>query len=279
MSSPLTGIFKFVMAAAVIGGGVLAVNAVLDHMTRDQRTAERRSLLQRNADLSLSTLAPGSVLPCLDGGAGDAVETACEKSVFASPESAASAVAYTGARLALLVDAAEFAQSEPSITEAFARARRAIELDRYGIAAHVLATDGCTADQCAAFALLHDTTVLKANLKAQVFDQYVSRYAEGWSKSQAVVEKTPAAPAPVARAPEQAPAGQAAAGQPVSSKYDFPSAASIPPVSIMNAEPALPKGTAEPKADPKAEPKAEGEPTVPVPPKRPQAQAATPPAR
>jgi len=62
----------------------------------------------------------------------------------------------------------------------------------------------------------------------------------------------------------------------VSGKYDFPSAASIPPVSIMNAEPAVPKAAAEAQA---AEPKAEAGTAVPVPQKRPQAQAGTSPAR
>jgi hypothetical protein len=45
----------------------------------------------------------------------------------------------------------------------------------------------------------------------------------------------------------------------VSSKYDFPSAASIPPVSIMNAEPKLPAAPAE-AAAPKAAPKPDAPP-------------------
>jgi hypothetical protein len=160
--------------------------------------------------------------------------------------------------------------------------RRAVELDRYGFAAHVLATrEGCTAEQCAAFAWLHDTAAIKANLKAQVYDQYVSRYAAAWGKEpdKQVPVANSAAPAPVAAAPE------APTGVPVSSKYDFPSSASIPPVSIMNAEPPLPKAAA-PKTDAaKADTgktdtnKPDGEADVPVPPKRPQAQAASPPAR
>ena len=70
ISGALNGLFKLAIAAVVIGSGVLAVNAVLDHMTRDQRTAERRALLQRNAELNVRTLAPGSMLACLDGGGG-----------------------------------------------------------------------------------------------------------------------------------------------------------------------------------------------------------------
>jgi len=256
------GLVRLAIAGVVIGAGAIAVVAVLDRLALDQRAAERRALLQRNAELNVSTLAPGSVLSCIDGGAGEAIESACEKAVFASPETAAGAVAYTGARLALLADAHAFAQTgESTIADAFAPARRAVELDRYGIVAHVLATrDGCTAERCAAFALLRDTAALKANLRAQAFDTYVARYAEVWNKPQAVAVKAPQAPA--AGTPEPAPSGQ-----PVSSKYDFPSAASIPPVSIMNAEPA------QSKSD---QPKGEGEPAVPVPPKRPQAQAATP---
>jgi hypothetical protein len=154
--------------------------------------------------------------------------------------------------------------------------RRAIELDRYGIAAHVLATrDGCTPENCAAFAFLHDTTALKANLKARIYDQYVSRYAAAWNKTEPE-KPAPVAAAPVPGAPVAAVPGEPSqpTGVPISSKYDFPSAASIPPVSIMNSEPALPKGAAAPAA-----PKSEDEAAVPVPPKRPQTQAATPPAQ
>ncbi len=178
----------------------------------------------------------------------------------------------------LLRDAVEFAQrGDGELIEAFAAGRRAIELDRFGIAAHVLAfRDGCTAERCAAFALLRDSGVVKANLRVHAFDTYVARYANAWNKSEPVAEKKPAAaaPAPVASAPLPA-----TAKQPVSSRYDFPSSASIPPVSIMNAEPPLPK---DPAADADAAPGAEAAappPKVPVPPKRPQSQAATPPAR
>jgi hypothetical protein len=275
----LNGLLRLAIAAAVIAAGAFAVMAVLDRLTLDSRAAERRALLQRNAELNISAVAPGSVLACLDGGAGEAIENACEKSVFADPQSAASAVAYTAARLTLLADAQAFAHgSDPAILDAFAGARRALELDRYGVAAHVLATrDGCTAVQCEAFALLRDTAALKGNMQAQAFDSYVARYAAVWNKAE------PGKQTPVASAPAAAPAavasvaGQPApSGQPVSSKYDFPSAASIPAVSIMNTEPPLPKAATDAQA---AQPKTEGDTAVPVPPKRPQAQAPTPPAR
>jgi hypothetical protein len=272
VDSTLNGLLKLAMTVAVIMAGALAVVTVLDRLKLEGRAAERRALLQRNADLNISAVTPGSVLACVDGGAGEAVENACEKSVFANPQSAAGAVAYTAARLALLADAQAFSQAgEPGFMDAFAAARRALELDRYGLAAHVLAArDGCTAERCAAFAWLRDIAALKGNLQAQAFDGYVARYAGAWNKvepdKQVPVASIPA-PAEVAAAPV------AAAGHPVSSKYDFPSAASIPPVSIMNAEPPPPK---DPAASAAAPPAADG--AVPAPPKRPQVQAVTPPA-
>jgi hypothetical protein len=103
----------------------------------------------------------------------------------------------------------------------------------------------------------------------------VTRYASAWNKHEPGVAKEPQTSAvtsgPVANVAEPS------APHAVDPKYDFPSAASIPAVSIMNAEPPAPKeqtGTAT--AHPAGEKPAA---SAPVPPKRPQAQAATPPAR
>ncbi len=183
--------------------------------------------------------------------------------------------------MSLLSDVFAAAQhGSPDLQAVLASTRRAIELDRYGIAAHVLAErDGCTAERCAAFAMFQDTGALKANLKVHAFDTYVGRYAADWGKKDPAADKQPQAavpaPSPVASAgPEALPTGH-----PVDSRYDFPSAASIPPVSIMNAEPPVPKDQCGPagQAPAAADKAATGNP--PVPPKRPQAQAATPPAR
>lgn len=249
-----------------------ALTSVLDRMARNEQAAERRALEQRIAELTARALTPGSMLACLDGAAGETVADACEKAIFAGPQSTASAIAYTAARLTLLADGSAFVRNhDPDFATAMAPLRRAIELDRFGVAARVLAVrDGCTADHCAAFALFEDTNVIKSNLKAQIFDQYVSRYAADWNKSVPVVEKEAPPPAPVASAaepPAAPPAKAAAAGH-----YDFPSAASIPPVSIMTAEPPRPKSDAQ-----LAQPAGAGD--LPVPARRPQAQAASPPVR
>ncbi|MDO8876925.1 MAG: hypothetical protein Q8M24_02835 [Pseudolabrys sp.] len=272
----LNGLIKLALAAAVAAGVALSVFVVVNQMALDRDAADRRALIQRDTELTRGAVAPGSPLSCLDAGAGETIEAACEARVFAGPQSTAAAVAYIGARLTLLEEAAI---TQPAALKSLAAARRAVELDRYGIAAHVLAArDGCTPERCPAFAWLTDANALKANMKAQAFDQYVSRHAAAWNapapagETPAAVSAAPpsAAPAPVksALAPEQV-------AHPVSSKYTLPSAASIPPVSIMNAEPPLPKGAAEaqaaqPNGDAKADPKADD--GVPMPPKRPQAQ-------
>jgi hypothetical protein len=295
---PSNGLIRLLLPAAAIAAAVLAVFVVLDRMALDQNAADRRALAERSEILNASALVPGTALACLDGVAGDAAESACEAAVFASPQSTAAAVAYMSARLTLLADAEA---RDPALAQRLAASRRAIERDRFGIAAHVLsARDGCTASACPAFALVQEAGVLKANLKAQVFNQYVSRHAQAWNTlAHAPRAEPPAAgglpdnpgrsPALSDAAPGVAPATETASAEPphrpVPSKYDFPSADSIPPVSIMNAEPALPKAAAQAQARAQAkanaEAQAEGLPAqagaearpsgaVPVPPRRPQ---------
>ena len=273
-----------VAAAAMVA---LAVAAILDRMAQDETAAERRALIARDAELTARALVPGSMLGCLDAAAGEAVETPCEKAVFADPQSAASATAYIGARLTLLADALAFARhADPGFADRFAALRHSIELDRFGIAAHVLARrDGCTPEHCAAFALIGDASALKANMHVDVFSEYVTRYAAAWDRLPAAERPLASvAPAvvppglPSAILPPSADAAErpASPAAPVPSKYDFPSAASIPPVSIMNAEPPRsPDNAAAAAADSAAAPVA----NPPVPPKRPQAQAPPPPVR
>ncbi len=250
------------IAAVALCG--LAIATVVDRLAQDERGAERRALTQRGNDLTAQALS--SSLVCLDDLAGETVQNACEKLVFANSQATAAAVAYVAARLDLLADAVAFARGgDTEFAVKLAGLRRSIELDRFGIAAHVLAVrDGCNADRCAAFAGLNDANVIKSNLKAQIFDQYVSRYAANWDKPAGGTQT------PVAVAPDTSEGTRT----PVAGKYDFPSAASIPPVSIMNAEPPLPKAAVEAQAK-----QTPGENDVPVPSRRPQSQAATPQAR
>ena len=270
------GAARLLLPFSVILICTLAVIGIIDRLATNERMAEQRDLRLRDSQLSVSALAPGSPLACLDGVAGEQVENACERAVFADAQSTARAVAYVTARLALLADVSAVApRDDRDLVAVFANARRAIELDRYGIAAHVLAVrDGCTTERCAAFAMFQDTGALKANLKVRAFETYVARYASAWGKSEPGADKEPQASA--APLPPVASAGEPSAPHPVDPRYDFPSAASIPPVSIMNAEPPPPKEqTGAASAQPGEKPAG----NTPVPPKRPQAQAASPPAR
>lgn len=253
----------------------VAVTATLGYFSwsNDRDTAsERRALQMREAGLAARALAPGSPLACLDGDAGDSVETACEKALFATPETAAAAVTYVTARLSLLADALALNDSELAPT--VAGLRRALELDRYGIAAHVLASrDGCSVESCPAFAWVDDPTALKANLKARAFDGYVRRYETAWKAE-------PAKPAVATAAPPAGPPETPAVQPSFSSRYDFPSSDSIPAVSIMNKEPPRPPegatATAPQQGQTPTEAHTPPEAHTPVPPKRPQTQGAEP---
>ena len=146
------------------------------------RADERRALDQRAADLVGRAVAPGSAIACLEATNTETVEGACERAVFASPETVAAATAYVSARLSLLSDAHDYtSRRDQGYESSIAGLRRTIAADRYGLASQVLATrDGCTADACDAFSLVYDDKKLRANLKDRLFDITVARYAANW---------------------------------------------------------------------------------------------------
>ncbi|MEX0753375.1 MAG: hypothetical protein WD073_10700 [Xanthobacteraceae bacterium] len=250
--------------AALFGIPALIVIAwaAWSHLDRSillQHAVERQALDARAAQLTVAAMTPGSALACLDAVAGQAVEAACERALFVSPEAVAAAVAYVEARLRLLADGLDYARrADGGYRATLAGLRRAIESDRFGFVAHVLATrDGCTPEQCEAFALLRDAGAVKANLQARTYEGIVARYAPAWSEPMDASMASPAAETPAK--PENP---GAAATKPI----EFPSAASIPPVSIMNAnppgaaaagsEPAEPRAPASPPAADPAAPRA-----------------------
>lgn len=256
----------FVILAALFGAALTW--AFLDRTATGDRSAERRAFELSAAELSARALAPGSPLACLDALAGENVEAACEKALFVSPASVAAASSYVAARLNLLSGMAAYAQrgGGADIEYALLPLRRALETDRFGFLAHVLVVrDGCTSQNCKALALLRDASRVRANLSAQMLDRYLERYQEVWAKASDVPSAEVAQLQPGATAqPNALPPRKLV-------NIDFPSAASIPPVSIMNAEPKLPPAAADTQAaQPPQPPPAEV--NVRVPPKRPQAQ-------
>ena len=168
-----TAFIATLFRVAVVLVAVVAGYFYLQNRSEQERTAARRSLDERSAALMARAIAPGSALSCLDELAGETVEAACEKAVFSSPEAVAAAVSYVTAKLALLADGTEHAQHvDAAFAAEVAPLRTALELDRFGIVAHVLMQrEGCTADRCESLARLHDTSHVLANLR----DAYLRR--------------------------------------------------------------------------------------------------------
>jgi hypothetical protein len=179
-------------------------------------------------------------LSCIDDLAGETVLTACEKVLFGSAESTAAALSYAAAQITRVTAFGDAVAANSSMTTEQLAVRRAVERDRYGLMAYVLAVrDHCTASECAAFRALPDHQQISANMDERVYEGLVSRYAPSWN-----------APAASASAPVAA-LSPPLVGKPTNA--DFPSAASTPPVNIMSPEPgtvttAAPRPPASPVA-------------------------------
>ncbi len=236
-----------VVALGAVLGGAMAWAFLNGAATRDE-DAERRALQTRAAELNIQALAPGSALACLDGLAGEDVEAACEKALFASPAVVVSATSYAASRLALLADMMVYAKhGGGDIDNVMAPLRRSLEIDRYGFVAHALAArDGCTSENCKALALLHDAGKVRANLSGGTLDRYLEHYVAVWNRP-------PESPVAGASSPKPGEAANLPPHHMVN--IDFPTAASIPPVSIMNPEPSRPAGAAGAAAEPNAHPR------------------------
>ncbi|HUC50289.1 MAG TPA: hypothetical protein VMA30_12955 [Xanthobacteraceae bacterium] len=225
------------VSAIVIGavlGGTLAWSFLNMAGERD-RSTERRALETRVAALNVQVLAPGSPLPCLDALSGDSVEVACEKALFATPATVAMAESYVAARLALLADMNAYARhGGGDIDDILLPLRRGLETDRFGFVAHMLQVrDGCTSNRCPALSLLHDPSRVRGNLVNGTLDHYLDRYVALWAQAPGpTVADTGAAPTAVA-----AQTGEPAPPRKSVLNIEFPSADSIPAVSIMNPEP------------------------------------------
>jgi hypothetical protein len=221
-SGPLVG-------AAVVSVVVLTGWWAVDHLARRDLAAERRALDVQAFELATRALMPGSALACLNAIAGETVEDACEKALFASPEATAAAVSYAAAQLSLLASARDQA-GRGGVSSGIAALRRSVESDRFGIVAHILAVrDGCTPDQCGAFFLLQDASRIRVNLAEQTFEAQVKRHMANWPAA----DGQPVA----ANSASGAPAPSPVAGTRTPNNLYFPSSASIPPVNIMTAEP------------------------------------------
>ncbi|RTM05601.1 MAG: hypothetical protein EKK33_33900, partial [Bradyrhizobiaceae bacterium] len=184
----------------------------------------------------------------------------------------------------------DVAVAEKSLTVDMKALRKSLERDRYGFVAQVLvARDGCTQFDCAAFRSLTDPQQVAANMDSHLYDQLVARHAPTWNAPASAMAALPAGLPPTAALAGLPPATPT--GKPTNA--EFPSAASTPPVSIMNPEPtattrpaanaaAAPAASRAPAAAPAAKkppaPKAARAPAAPVPLAPPPATTAAPPA-
>lgn len=269
--------FDWTRTRTVARVGVVVLGAVLgatlawtflDAASVRDRDAERRALETRMAELTAQSLAPGSPLACLNGLAGDDVEAACEKALFASPATVAGATSYIAGRLSLLADIVGYTKRGGGhINNLLLPLRHSLEADRFGFVAHTLViADRCTSDHCAALALLDNSAQVRANLSGQTLDRYLDRYLTAWAQAPAT---------PVADATPTGPTEQPSHKM---VNIDFPSAASIPPVSIMNPEPAGPPAAAAVAAATAGDPKAHEPRDAPAPARHVQKKPPAPPA-
>jgi hypothetical protein len=170
-------------------------------------------------------------LSCIDDMAGETVLTACEKTLFGSPENAAAALSYAASQITRLTAFGDVATANRSMTPELQALRRSVGLDRYGLMAYVLAArDHCTPSDCAAYAALPDHTQIAVNMGDRIYEGLISRYAPSWNAPAAPVAAL--SPSPLIGKPTNA---------------DFPTAASTPAVNIMTPEP----GTATPPPAPR----------------------------
>ena len=188
------------------------------------------------------TTASLPALSCLDDLAGDAVLAACEKVLFGSAESTASAVSYAAAKITRLVAFGDVAAANKAMTPELMALRHAVERDRYGLIAYVLQTrERCQSNSCPVFASLTDHAQIAAHMDEAAYESLITRYSPTWNAPPAAAAA--ALTGALSGLPPSVPTGKP-------TNADFPTSASIPPINIMTPEPA-PRAPA-PKPSPAA---------------------------
>jgi hypothetical protein len=214
---------------------LLAIGIAVAATLRDLGTSSRAASAETRYLQPTMAAAALPALSCIDDLAGEAVLTACEKSLFGSPESAAAALSYASSQITRLTGVGDVAAANKSLTPELQALRRAVERDRYGLMAYVLAVrDHCTPSECAAFQSLTDNHQIVANMDERAYEVLIARYAASWNApaatTGAVAALAPSVPT----------------GKPTNA--DFPSAASTPAVSIMTPEPVVAATPSAPRA-------------------------------
>lgn len=209
-------------ALAVIS--LLAIGIASTTTIRGFGPPGRTADVATDARVGVQQVALAPALACLDGMAGDKVETACEKAVFGSADTAAAAVSYAANQVSRVVATA----NARSLTPEQQVLKRAVERDRYGLVAQVvLVRDRCLVTDCPLFRALSDAEQIKANMNDRLYDTLVARHSASWTSAAAAT----APPSPAAGLLPGLPSGRP-------TTVDFANSAAIPPVNIMTPEPA-----------------------------------------
>jgi len=269
-------VFGFGAAAIlIIGLGWIAI----DRLDMQGRAEQRRAIEARVAVLNAQALLPNSHLACLDAAGGDVVHDACEKSLFAAPEQVAAALNYVSARLDVLREIAALPDRDRSSYDSIRTPIvRSLEADRFGLVAQILtARDACQPSSCYAFDFLKNRDRVVANMTERSYDARVERFAAAWNDKPGVSGATALASHNAPSSPPHTPVNM-----------NFPTADSIPAVSIMSNEPGRPGqngvvGPTRPEPRPQTQasappqeqtPQPQTAPTPPSPPSRRPAQKA-----
>ncbi|MBN8919383.1 MAG: hypothetical protein J0H62_01455, partial [Rhizobiales bacterium] len=179
--------------------------------------------------------------------ASPAIREGCEEALFANAETIANALSLTTMRLSLLREEVARAETNSNFEPLLAALREPLEADPYGFVAHALEVRfACTAEQCSMFPLLSDHRKVQENLRENAFEKKIAalkaapahRSTEPRKEPQTEPETQPGAPhgaAPQASLPSQP--------KPLPPNFTLPSSDTIPPVSIMDPEPAPAAGS------------------------------------
>jgi hypothetical protein len=203
---------------------LLAIGVAAASMLRGHEPVTRSASTETRSSPSAMFILPA--MSCIEDLSGDAVGQACEKVLFGSAESTATAVSYASSMISRLTALGDASIAQKTMGPELQAMRRAIEHDRYGLVAQVLlARDRCTPTACPAYRSLTDNHQIITNMDQHTFENLVARYAPSWN-----APPVSAANSPMAMLPTTMPTGRP-------TNAEFPSAANTPPISIMTAEP------------------------------------------
>ncbi|MFG1306608.1 hypothetical protein V5F34_21000 [Xanthobacter autotrophicus] len=167
----------------MLAGGLAVGGAVVRAITGTAAGGQAQALEQRAATLD-SAAAQTPALGCLT--ADPSLASACEAVLFERPDSVAAARGLVRERIALVEDAADILSKAdvPGLSARVMTWRRPLELDPFGFTAAVLAEEfGCSPSFCPQAVVLGDGTRVVANMTEGRYQALVAKYAPIWERN------------------------------------------------------------------------------------------------